>query len=55
MYIPMALSSSACIMLSEGPESSDIDSEQVWSVPMFWIIHVLTVTINVYWQIAEVL
>ena len=46
MYIPMALSSSTCIMLSEGPESSDIDSDQVWIVTMFLIIHVLTVTIG---------
>ena len=28
MYMPMALSSSTCIMLFEGPESTDIDSEQ---------------------------
>ena len=26
--MPMASSSSACIMLSKGPESTDIDSEQ---------------------------
>ena len=26
--MPMASSSSTCIMLSEGPESTDIDSEQ---------------------------
>jgi len=39
--------------LSEGPESSDIDSEQVWSVPMLLIIHILTVTICVLWWIAE--
>jgi len=62
-------------MLSEDPESTDIDLEQaqqesasilnaltradicrkpkVWSVPMFLIIHVLTPTIDVLWQITE--
>jgi len=60
-------------MSSEGPESTDIDSEQaqqksacilmyrghpcqqilVWSVPMFLIIHVLTPTIHVLWQITD--
>jgi len=29
MYMPMVSSSSTCIMSSEGPESTDIDSELV--------------------------
>ena len=33
MYMPVA-SSSSYTMLSEGPESSNIDSEQVWSVSL---------------------
>ena len=32
--MPMALSSSTCISLCEGHESTDINLEQVWSVPM---------------------
>jgi len=72
--MPMTLSSSTCITLSESPERTDIDLEQgqpesasilnvlralmpadicrkpkVWSVPMYLIIHVLTLTIHVLW------
>ena len=44
MCMPMASSSSTCITLSEGPESTDIDSEQAHQLKSASILNVLRAT-----------
>ena len=53
MYImPLASSSSTCIMSPEGPETL-ISIRSRYRVHHVLIIHVLTPTIYVLWQIVE--